>query len=117
MRTPLTSLRTNLEVLTRADALDAETRSRVIAALIRQIEDVTGLVGDIVELARNEEQHVDIEDVRLDLLVDSAIARTARHYPAVRFEPLLRETLVTGAQQRIDRAVTNLLGNAAKRRH
>lgn len=114
MRTPLTSLRTNLEVLTRADALDVESRDRLIAALIRQIEDVTGLVGDIVELARDGEPHVDIEDVRLDLLVDRAIARTARHYPTVRFEPFLQETLVSGAQQRIDRAVTNLLGNAAK---
>jgi two-component system sensor histidine kinase MprB len=114
MRTPLTSLRTNLEVLARADALDTEARGQLIADLIGQIEDVTRLVGDIVQLARDQEQEKDIEDVRLDLLVAGAIGRVTRNHPTVRFEPILHQTFASGAQQRIDRAVTNLLDNAAK---
>jgi two-component system sensor histidine kinase MprB len=114
MRTPLTSLRTNLEVLARADAMDSVARGQLIADLIGQIEEVTRLVGDIVQLARDQEQLMDIEDVRLDLLVTGAIARATRNHPTVRFEPLLHETIATGAPQRIDRAVTNLLDNAAK---
>jgi two-component system sensor histidine kinase MprB len=114
MRTPLTSLRTNLEVLARADALDPEARGQLIADLIGQIEDVTRLVGDIVQLARDQEQKMDIEDIRLDLLVEGAIARVTRNHPTVRFEPLLNETITSGGPQRIDRAVTNLLDNAAK---
>jgi two-component system sensor histidine kinase MprB len=114
LRTPLTSLRTNLEVLARADGLDEAARGQLIADLVEQIEEVTRLVGDVVELARDQERPLDIEEIRLDLLVEDAIARVERHHPMVRFEPLLQETIVTGAQQRIDRAVTNLLDNAAK---
>jgi two-component system sensor histidine kinase MprB len=114
LRTPLTSLRTNLEVLQHTDSLSPATRAQIMTDLVEQIEEVTQLVGDIVELARDQERPQDVEDVRLDFLVENAIARAARHYPSVRFEPTLQETVVTGAQQRIDRAVINLLDNAAK---
>lgn len=114
LRTPLTSLRTNLEVLAQADRLDQTMRAQLIADLVGQIEEMTGLVGDIVELARDQERPLESEEVRLDHLVADAMARVGRHHPAVRFEPRLRETTVTGAPQRIDRAVTNLLDNAAK---
>ncbi|HEX6509721.1 MAG TPA: ATP-binding protein [Chloroflexota bacterium] len=114
MRTPLTSLRTNLEVLVHADALDEDVRLQLIADLVGQVEEVTRLIGDIVELARDQEERVEIEDVRLDLLVERAIVRAARYHPTVRFQPFLHETIASGAQQRIDRAVTNLLDNAAK---
>jgi two-component system, OmpR family, sensor histidine kinase MprB len=114
LRTPLTSLRTNVEVLAYADRLDEVARDQLIADVVGQIEEVTQLVGDVVELARDEKRPMDVEELRLDLLVRDAMARVARHHPSVRFEPLLRETVVAGAQQRIDRAVTNLLDNAAK---
>jgi two-component system sensor histidine kinase MprB len=114
LRTPLTSLRTNLEVLAQADRLDEPTRRQLSIDLVGQIEEMTGLVGDIVELARDQERPLETEDVRLDLLVADTIARVARHHPSVQFQPQLHETTVIGAPQRIDRAVTNLLDNAAK---
>jgi two-component system sensor histidine kinase MprB len=114
LRTPLTSLRTNIEVLAQANGLDNAERGQLVADVVGQIEEVTQLVGDVVELARDQEQPLDVEELRLDLLVRDAIARVARHHNSVRFDTLLQETIVAGAQQRIDRAVTNILENAAK---
>ncbi len=82
LRTPLTSLRTNLEVLARGGPLDAGDRERLREDLVLQLEELTGLVGDLTELARDEEP--EIEDVRFDALVDGrggagAPARAAHH--------------------------------------
>jgi two-component system, OmpR family, sensor histidine kinase MprB len=114
LRTPLTSLRTNLEVLADEEPLDEATRAQLIADLVEQFEEMTGLVGDVVELARDQERPMETEEIRLDHLVVEAVARVARHHPSVRFRPDLHETTVVGAAQRIERAVTNLLDNAAK---
>jgi two-component system sensor histidine kinase MprB len=114
LRTPLTSLRTNIEVLAQVNGLDTAERGEILADVVGQIEEVTQLVGDIVELARDQEQPREVEELRLDLLVADAIERVARHHPSARFETLLQDTAVIGSQQQIDRAVTNLLDNAAK---
>jgi two-component system sensor histidine kinase MprB len=115
LRTPLTSLRTNLEVLARGGPPDAEDRDRLRADLVAQLEELTALVGDLVELARDDEPAPPAsEDIRLDRLVAAAVERAQRHTPGVRFETELEPALVLGVPQRLDRAVTNLLDNAAK---
>jgi two-component system, OmpR family, sensor histidine kinase MprB len=115
LRTPLTSLRTNLEVLGRPGALPEADRERLRADLVAQLEELTELVGDLVELARdgepNGEPH---EPLRLDELVAAAVERAQRHAPGVVFAADLEPCVVTGARGRIDRAVANLLDNAAK---
>jgi two-component system, OmpR family, sensor histidine kinase MprB len=115
LRTPLTSLRTNLEVLGSPRALPAADRERLRRDLVLQLEELSELVGDLVELARDgepaDEPH---ETLRLDELVAAAVARARRHAPGVTFEAELEECVVTGARGRIDRAVANLLDNAAK---
>ena len=55
LRTPLTSLRTNIEVLARGDPLDPDDRERLRDDVVVQLEELTALVGDLVELARDEE--------------------------------------------------------------
>jgi two-component system sensor histidine kinase MprB len=55
-----------------------------------------------------------VEDVRLDRLVAAAIERARRHAPGVTFETALEPALVQGVPARLDRAVANLLDNAAK---
>lgn len=112
LRTPLTSLRTNLEVLARGGPPDAVDRDRLREDLVLQLEELTGLVGDLTELARDEEPEV--EDVRLDRLVAAAVARARRHAPSMAFDAELEPTLVNGVPARLDRAVGNLLDNAAK---
>jgi len=114
LRTPLTSLRTNLEVMAR-NGLGEDDRDRLKRDLVAQLEELTGLVGDLVELAREDEpEPPPAEDVRLDALVAAAVERAARHAPHVRFALATQPVLVRAVPARLDRAVANLLDNAAK---
>ena len=115
LRTPLTSLRTNLEVLARGGPPDPEDRDRLRADLVAQLEELSALVSDLVELARDEEPEApSVEDVRFDRLVASAVERARRHAPAITFQTALEPALVQAVPGRLDRAVANLLDNAAK---
>ncbi|HWH45768.1 MAG TPA: HAMP domain-containing sensor histidine kinase [Thermoleophilaceae bacterium] len=114
LRTPLTSLRTNIEVLAQSEDMDPEARRRLLHDVTTQLEELSVLVGDLVELAREDEPELATEPVRLDELVASAVERARRHAPDRRFETELEESLVEGVPGRIDRAVSNLLDNAAK---
>jgi len=114
LRTPLTSLRTNLEVMAR-NGLEDDDRDRLKRDLVAQLEELTGLVGDLVELAREDEpEPPPAEDVRLDALVTAAVERARRHAPHVRFALATQPVLVHAVPARLDRAVANLLDNAAK---
>ena len=114
LRTPLTSLRTNLELLARGQPTDPADRQQVLVELVGQIERLSTLVGDLIDLARDEEAARPIEDVRLDEVVADAITDMRGRYPHVRFDAALDETTVRGVRPRIARAVTNLLDNAGK---
>ncbi len=114
LRTPLTSLRTNFEVLMRPGPLPAESRRRLERDVHRQFDEMAALVGDIVELARDGQTPAEEDDVRLDVLVADAVERAERNANDVRFRLVAEPTLVRGVPARLDRAVTNLLDNAAK---
>jgi len=111
LRTPLTSIRTNIELLGRAKDLPAAERAEVVAAASAQLEELTLLVGDLVDMARDGPPATDeVEDVRLDELVRESAARINRGRIAVDAEP----SLVRGSRTRLARAVSNLLDNAVK---
>jgi len=115
LRTPLTSLRTNMEVMARGGPPDESDRTRLRNDVVGQLEELTELVGDLVELAREEEpQPSHAEVVNFGELVGEAVERARRHAPAIRFEAELEPSLVYGVAARLDRAVANLLDNAAK---
>jgi two-component system sensor histidine kinase MprB len=115
LRTPLTSLRTNLEVLGTGRDLPAADRERLRRDLVAQLEELGELVGDLVELARDGELAGDpAEPLRLDELVGAAVERARRHAPQVAFDVDMEPCVVTGERGRLDRAVANLLDNAAK---
>jgi two-component system sensor histidine kinase MprB len=114
LRTPLTSLRTNLELLARGQPTDPDERQQVLNELVGQMERLSTLVADLIDLARDEEATLPIEDLRLDQVVADAIVDVRGRYPRVRFEAVLDETTVRGVRPRIARAVTNLLDNAGK---
>ncbi len=114
LRTPVTSIRTNIEILERVEELPEGERTRLIADVVEQLEELSALINDLIELAR-EDEHIDSrEEVRFDILVTEAIERARRHAPQARFEVSLVPTLVTGVPSRLDRAVNNLLDNAVK---
>lgn len=114
LRTPLTSLRTNVEVLADGARLAPAERQLLLADVVAQLEELTALVGDLVELAREEERPAAPEEVRFDLLVESAVVRARRHWPLLGFRTELEPCLVQADPGRLDRAVTNLLANAAQ---
>jgi two-component system sensor histidine kinase MprB len=114
LRTPLTSLRTNIEVLARDQALPPGDREKLLRDVTEQLTEMTALIAELVELARGDLAPTDPEDVRLDLIAADAIERTRRNRPGVSFTPKLDESLIRGVPATIERAVSNLLDNAAK---
>ncbi|HEX3814082.1 MAG TPA: HAMP domain-containing sensor histidine kinase [Mycobacteriales bacterium] len=114
LRTPLASLRTNVEVLNRVAELDPADRTAVLRSILTQLDELASLVGDVVELARGDEPAPEFVDIRFDLLVSHAVERAERHWPALTFVGGQAPVLVRGVPARLDRAIANLLDNAAK---
>jgi two-component system sensor histidine kinase MprB len=114
LRTPLTSIRTNIEVLQRDATMSEEERSRILDDVTEQLEEMTGLISDLVELARGNEPSSVVEPVQLDRLVADVISRSERHVPDRHFQLEAQPSFVVGVPNRIERAVSNLLDNAAK---
>ena len=114
LRTPLTSVRTNIEVLAGDRMLPPEDRTRLLSDVVEQLGEMTTLISELIELARAEQMTTEPEDVRLDLLVADAVERARRNRPEVVYHVELEPAIVQGVQATIERAVGNLLDNAAK---
>ncbi len=118
LRTPLTSLRTNIDLLTMTagdqSALPAEARAELMDDIHAQIEELTTLIGDLTELAREGQVPPAVEPVDLTDVVDHAVQRVRRRAPHLTFEVFTRPWWVVGEAPALERAVTNLLDNAAK---
>ncbi|MGD0272724.1 MAG: HAMP domain-containing sensor histidine kinase [Gaiellaceae bacterium] len=113
LRTPLTTVKTNVDVLRRAD-LPKEERDAILRDVGQQIDELAVLVTDIVDLARGVEPNLEVEEVRLDLLVEQAVERARQLSPRNVFALDLEPCLVRGVPSRLERAVANLLDNACK---
>jgi two-component system, OmpR family, sensor histidine kinase MprB len=115
LRTPVTSLRTNIEILQQQGAdMDPEESQRLLSDVVEQIEELTLLMNDLIELARGEEPRADAEELRLDLLVSEVVDRAHRHAPNTPLQLQLEATIATGVPARLERAVGNLIDNAVK---
>ena len=115
LRTPVTSLRTNIEVLlAEGGELPADDRTRLLEDVRAETEELTALITDVIELARGDEPLQGVDDVQLDALVSEAVARARRRRPRTTFHADLEPTVVEGLSERLGRAVDNLLDNAAK---
>ena len=114
LRTPLTTVQANVELLARAGELSPEERLQLREDLLSQLRELTALVGDLVELAREQPPESDLEELELDALVTACVERVRSRSARVRFISRLEPCLVRGDRLRIERAVTNLLDNARK---
>jgi two-component system sensor histidine kinase MprB len=113
LRTPIASLRANIQTLEDAHRLAPAEQQRLRADIIDELDELTTLVGDVVELARGSRSPSERGEVRLDELADEAVARTRRRGELC-FELDLQPTVVRGEADRINRAISNLLDNARK---
>jgi two-component system sensor histidine kinase MprB len=120
LKTPLTSLRTNVELLMASstpgappipDSELAELRSDVIG----QIEELSTLVGDLVDLTREDNAHgAVLEDVEITEIVERSLERVRRRRNDINFDIDIIGWQVHGDAAGLSRAVLNLLDNAAK---
>jgi two-component system sensor histidine kinase MprB len=117
LRTPLTSLRTNLELLAQADrrgGMNESARQEIFEDVTAQVEELSTLVGDLVELARDTPLEQTPEPLDMSDIVPRAVDRVRRRAPSVAFEAHVPPWWVVGEAQILERAVLNLLDNAAK---
>ncbi|MCM3884676.1 HAMP domain-containing sensor histidine kinase [Frankia sp. R82] len=147
LRTPLTSLRTNIELLLRAEAnphraLPAADRQALLRDVDAQMRELSGLVSELVELARDEVPADEVERLDLADIVRAAAERARRRAngkgilieveidgdgadptagPAVGSAVGVGVGVgvagwhaVNGRANLLERAVTNLLDNAVK---
>jgi two-component system sensor histidine kinase MprB len=115
LRTPLTSLRTNIDLLTQAGgSLPEDARTELLTDVRAQLEELTTLVGDLVELARDDPVPQVIGTVELHEVLDHAVARVRRRAPSLTFTVDAEPWYVEGDASALERALTNLLDNAAK---
>lgn len=119
LRTPLTSLRTNVELLMASMAPGAPPipeaeMADLRADVIGQIEELSTLVGDLVDLSRDDAGGVVHEQVDIAEIVDRCLERVRRRRNDIEFDVRITPWQVYGDSAGLSRAVLNLLDNAAK---
>jgi two-component system sensor histidine kinase MprB len=115
LRTPVTSLRTNIEILQhQGHDIEPDDQQRLLADVVEQTEQLTLLINDLIDLARGEQQSADAEEVRLDTLVHEVLQRTRRRTPSTPLHAELQPSILSAVPARLERAVGNLIDNAVK---
>jgi two-component system sensor histidine kinase MprB len=117
LRTPLTSLRTNLDLLTQAESrggLPPAAKAELLDDVRFQIAELTTLIGDLTELARDQAAPALLEPVDLAEVAARALERVRRRAPGLDFDVELHPWPVTGEAASLERAVTNLVDNSVK---
>ncbi len=115
LRTPLTSLRTNIEVLMKMRDLPSDDREALLSDVDSQLKELTTLVGDLVDLARDDERlEAEPEAVPFAELVQRAVDRAQRRGLSLHFDVSLQPGQVRAQPALLERAVMNVLDNAAK---
>ncbi|MCL1842061.1 MAG: HAMP domain-containing histidine kinase [Propionibacteriaceae bacterium] len=117
LRTPLTSMRTNVELLVADEntgMLPPGARQEILADVAAQLGEFTSLVGDLVQLSRDEVVTRSPEPLNFADVIRNAVARAQRRGHWLTFDVQLEPYFVVGDSQALERAVTNLLDNAVK---
>ena len=114
LRTPIAALRSNVQIFLDADRLPPEEREGLQQSILVELDELTQLVADVLELARGSAPNVRVEPVELDTIAGEAVERSQRRAPHVGFDLDLEPTVIPGVAERISRAVTNVIDNARK---
>ncbi|HSB85174.1 MAG TPA: HAMP domain-containing sensor histidine kinase, partial [Ilumatobacteraceae bacterium] len=113
LRTPLTSLRTNVSVLRRFDDLEPDARRQLIADLDSETKELSALVNELVELATDRRDGEPEQECDLGALSEQAAARVRRR-TGREISVVSDGSIVRCRPNAIDRAVLNVIDNAAK---
>ncbi|GGW86885.1 sensor histidine kinase [Streptomyces noursei] len=114
LRTPLTSLRTNISLLKRFEELPPDAREELLADLAGEARELTDLVNELVALAAGQRDDDPPSDVPLAEVADRAAAAVRRRTGREIIVRTVRPAVVEGRPAALQRAVGNLLENAAK---
>lgn len=120
LRTPLTSMRTNIELLImlhrsgQVAQVPVEELDELESDVNAQMEELSTLIGDLVDLAREDDLQKDLEPVRLDSVLTEAVTRVQRRRPDVTFRFRADPWVLDADRAALSRAPVNLLDNAAK---
>ncbi len=113
LRTPLTSLRTNLEYMQRADSIEENERQQALDDVLFELDELTELVTELVELATDRHQMGEPVEIELDELVDAIVQRHRRRSSCpIKYQA--SPSRVRAVPALVERAVSNLIDNAVK---
>ncbi len=113
LRTPLTSLRTNVELLRRAGQLDPGTRAEIMDDVLFELDELTALVSELVDLATDRRDLGEAEEADLAVLVDAAVRRHRRRTDC-EIRASLQPCRIVAVPALVERAASNLIDNAVK---
>ncbi len=114
LRTPMAALRSNIQIFLEAHRLPEEEREGLQHAIVAELDELTQLVADVVELARGSAPSEHTEAIELDQIVSEAVGRAQRRASQLQFSLQLEPTVIVNAPDRVSRAVTNVIDNARK---
>jgi two-component system sensor histidine kinase MprB len=114
LRTPMAALRSDIQIFLEADRLPDEERRGLQQAIVAELDELTQLVANVVELARGSSSSDHTEPIELDDIVKEAVARAQRRAPDLAFSLELEPTEIVNSPDRVSRAVTNVIDNARK---
>ena len=114
MRTPLTSLRSNVELLEKIERLPEHERAEVVGDVLEDIDELSSLMGELVDLASDLVESEQAEPVDLGDLARTVAARTQRRLGRdIRVDDQAGGHVV-GRPRQLERALSNLVDNAIK---
>jgi two-component system sensor histidine kinase MprB len=114
LRTPLTAVRTNIDFLGRATTLDAAERAQLIAETRLELDELTNLVSEMVELATDVRSEEPVEPVALADVVNDVAGRFRRRTGKDVLVDTSGAGIVEARRVMLDRAIANLVDNALK---
>ncbi|MGR6916564.1 HAMP domain-containing sensor histidine kinase [[Actinomadura] parvosata] len=116
LRTPLTTLRTNIDLLLRSEqtgrSLDPGAKERLLVNVKAQFAELSTLVADLLQLARGDTDHEPHVELGFHEVVTAAVERARLRGAEVVTD--LSPWYVVGSATSLERAVLNLIDNAAK---
>ncbi len=114
LRTPLTALRTNIELLAKAERMPEGERTAMYRDLVTELAELSDLVNEVVAVAADDDASESAQPVDLGELAEEVVLRFRRRISQELALDVLSPATVVARRNALERAVGNLVDNAAK---